>query len=242
MVRPHPNIYLYLRHHPTTQHISVARKQLHTAKCKVYNGNLQPSHLSEFFSINKGTASDHGVVWNAYKAYIRGLLIKLSSLHKKRRTQRIDELTTQIATLEQQHKTNPQNPITHQLFNLRQELKTLLLHSFEYLQSRIKATSYATSNKAGKLLATKLRGKRLKTKISQIIHPHTNIPQSNPQDIANTFSDYYSDLYNLKQDTKTPQPSPEEINLFLQSIQLPTLNEKQRNSISSLQNRKFSHQ
>lgn len=180
--------------------------------------------------------SDHGVVWNAHKAYIRGMLIKMSSLHKKKRTQRLDELTSQITSLE--HKANPQPPQTIQLLNLRQELKTLLLHSFEYLQRKLKATSYATSNKAGKTLALKLRGRRLKSKISQIIHPHTNIPQSNPQDIANAFSDYYSDLYNLKRDANTPQPTPAEINHFLQSIQLPTLTGTQLDNL----NRPFSEQ
>lgn len=117
-----------------------------------------------FFSLNKGSVSDPGVVWSAHKAFMREMLIKLSSFHKKKRTHCLDELMSQIATLELKLKANPQAPQTNQLLSLKQELKTLLLHSFEFLQHKLKATTY-TSNKAGKRLAQRLKGKRFKTKI-----------------------------------------------------------------------------
>lgn len=45
----------------------------------------------------------------------------------------------------------------------------------------------------------------------------------NPQDIADAFSVYYSSLYNLHQDSGPPQPTPESIDGFLNSISLPKL-------------------
>lgn len=151
------------------------------------------------------------------------MLIKLSSHHKKKRTQRIDDLTTQIAALELKHKSDPWDHQTNHLLSLRQELRTLLLHSYEFLQKKFKATSYSTSNKAGKKLAQRLKGRRTKAKISQLFHPHTKAPLSNPQDIANAFSVYYGDLYNLKQDPLAHQPTPDDIDQFLRKVKLPTL-------------------
>lgn len=138
------------------------------------------------------------MVWSAHKAVIRGTLIKLSSINKKKRTQRLDNIISQIANIEALHKNDPRPTYLAQLMNLRQELRMLLLHSFEHIQRKIKANSYSTSNKAGKKLAQRLKGKRSKTKITHLIHPHTKEPLTNPQDIANAFSTYYSDLYNIK--------------------------------------------
>lgn len=182
--------------------------------------------------LNKGSVSDPNMVWSAHKAYLIGILMKISSVHKRKRTQHIDEITSQIAILETQHKSNPQTHQPDQLLSLRQELCTLLLHSFDHLQRKLKATTYSTSNKAGKRLAQHIKGSRTKTKIHQLYHTHTNNPLSNPQDIANAFSDYYSDLYNLKQDPQTPQPSRDEINRFLQNVHLPTLTDKQLSSLN----------
>lgn len=160
------------------------------------------------------------MVWNAHKAVIGGIIMKLSSICKKK--QQIDSLTSQIANVETQHKTNPHPALLAQLLTLRQELRSLLLSSYEQMQRKIKATSYSTSNKAGKKLAQHLKGVKLKFKIPHLFHPHSKKKLSNPQDIANAFSDYYSDLYNLRKDTFTHQPSTEEIDEFLNQIKLLT--------------------
>lgn len=182
-------------------------------------------HLKEYFELNDESVADPTMVWNAHKAVIRGIIIKLSSICKKKRTQQIDSLTSQIAKLETEHKTNPNPNLLEQLLTLRQELRSLLLYSYEYMQRKIKATSYSTSNKAGKKLAQHIKGAKIKSKIPYIFHPHSKEKLSNPQDITNAFSDYYSDLYNLNIDASTHQPSPDEIDEFLSQITLPTLTE-----------------
>lgn len=77
--------------------------------------------------------------------------MKLSSHHKKQRSMRIDTLTSKIANLEGLNKANPQPTHSAQLLSLRQELRLHLLHSNENTQRKLRATSYSTSNKAGKV-------------------------------------------------------------------------------------------
>lgn len=67
----------------------------------------------------------------------------------------------------------------------------------------------------------------MKNKIDHIYHPHTKEKLRNPQAIADAFSDYYSDLYNLQQDPDTHQPTSEHINDFLNHIRLPSLTTEQ---------------
>lgn len=51
--------------------------------------------------------------------------------------------------------------------------------------------------------------------------------------MANQFQKYYSDLYNLKHDPNTPQPTDYSINTFLNSVTLPKLSEAALNSLNS---------
>lgn len=83
---------------------------------------------------------------------------------------------------------------------------------------------YASGNRAGKLLAQRLRGHRYKSKIPFIIHPATKTRHYHPKDIADAFNSYYVSLYNLGKDPLTPQPDPEMITKFLADLQLPRLN------------------
>lgn len=171
--------------------------------------------------------ADPSVVWS-----VRGVLMKLSSHHKNKRTQHLDTITSQIASLELLHKANLQPSQAAQLLSLRQEIKTRILHSFDLLQCKLKATAYSTSNKAGKRLAQSIKGRRSKTKIYQLYNPHTKDLLTNPQDIANAFSDYNSDLYNLKMYPMSPQPFSDDINQFLQCFNLPSMTETQLSSLN----------
>lgn len=228
-------------HAPTSITIQDSNLQQNTFLWRVNNSIIQhdkympeiSEQITDFFSLNKGSVPYPAVAWSAHKAYMRGMLIKLSSYRKRQRMQRIDELTAQIVALETRHKSDPQDSQTNQLLSLRQELKTLLLDSYEFLQWKFKASTYSTSNKAGKKLAQRLKGRRIKTRITQLIHPHTNTPLSNPQDIADAFRVYYEDLYNLKQDPPTPQPTQDGIDQFLHNIHLPKLTNDQLTALNA---------
>lgn len=137
------------------------------------------------------------------------------------------KLRLKIGILESQHKTCPQSPLPDQLLTLRQELRSLLLHSYDHVHRKLKATTYSTSKKAGKRLAQRLKDRHVKTKIHTLFHHQNQAMLTNPQDIANAFSDYYSDLYNLNTDQLTPQHPPQDINHFLHNLQLPTLTPEQ---------------
>lgn len=57
---------------------------------------------------------------------------------------------------------------------------------------------------------------------SYLLHPTNEGKLSNPRDISNTFCSYYSSLYNLKDNSSTPQTLESKILRFLESLNLPT--------------------
>lgn len=91
-------------------------------------------------------------------------------------------------------------------------------HSTQILQYR---DHY--QNKAGLHLSRKIKPPPPKTRIAQICHPTSKVPLKNPKDIANAFSGYYSELYNLLNDVNTPQPSSDDIKKFLGTMDMPTI-------------------
>lgn len=74
-----------------------------------------------------GSVPHLSTLWMVHKAFIRGILIQMSSLAKKMRTQHLDELTTDISNSELQNKNNPTHKLEIKLLALRQELGALLL-------------------------------------------------------------------------------------------------------------------
>lgn len=180
--------------------------------------------LHEFFKNNTGSVPDPFTVWNCHKAYIRGILMKMSSVAKKQRNKKLNDLLLQIKNLESINKKAPDPKTSSQLDQLRHDLRILLISQHKHIVKKWKANYYSQGNKAGKLLANQVKEKTIKQKIPFIFHPNTGIRLSNPKDIANAFRDYYNNLYNLKDDTTNHQPSPEMIQKFLDSISLPKLN------------------
>lgn len=75
---------------------------------------------------------------------------------------------------------------------------------------------YSQGNKASKLLASQLRQHQQKNKIPKLIHHNSNKVIINPQEIVDTFAQYYEALYNLKDDKNTPQPDTNKIKAFLE--------------------------
>lgn len=160
-------------------------------------------NLEQYFSLNQASVSDPLVVWNAHKAVIRGVFLQMGARAKKNKTQHLDDLTAAIATTESLNKSNPSARLQSRIFTLRQELRSILLEKHEKSYRTLKASSYTTGNKAGKAMSLRVKGYRNKTKILFLHHPHTNEKLLKPQSIANAFSTYYEDLYNLKDDPTT---------------------------------------
>lgn len=100
---------------------------------------------------------------------------------KKSRKQRLDQLLSSINRIEDLNKSQPHCDHKKQLLSLRQELRTLLLESYEKSQRKLRATYYNTSNKAGKAMATHIRGVRNKAKIPFLTHPITKIKLVDPR-------------------------------------------------------------
>uniref|UniRef100_A0A3Q2QFH5 exodeoxyribonuclease III n=1 Tax=Fundulus heteroclitus TaxID=8078 RepID=A0A3Q2QFH5_FUNHE len=67
------------------------------------NCNFIKSEMQEFWKHNEGSIEDHGVMWDAFKSFLRGRIIQRSSFIKKIESQRLLKLETDIKLLEKQY-------------------------------------------------------------------------------------------------------------------------------------------
>ena len=156
-----------------------------------------------YFQINDIPESDPGMIWEAHKAVIRGILIKHGAILKKKREKQTKELLDEIQTLETQHKKIQTASVGRELGHLRRQLSEILRFKAKALIQRGKQIDYEIGDKCGRLLAGKIKEKNRSTYISQIKDKEGHLKQI-PKDIAQTFGKYYATLYNLPHAT-SPQ-------------------------------------
>lgn len=158
-------------------------------------------HLRYFFDVNVVSDTDLFLLWSTHKAYIRRILIKLSSQAKPQRTRQMTELLDTINKLELVNKSNPTPATRNNIFKTRNKLRKLLTAKQDRWTQKLHATFYASGDTAGKHLAAQIKPRRTKQKIPYILHPSQGGKMYHLADIAKAFQAYYSALNNLKDDT-----------------------------------------
>lgn len=139
----------------------------------------------------------------------------------------MDRLLEDIKTLETQNKETANADLANNLAKLRSDLRFMLIEQYHKHINSLKLTHYSSGNRAGKFLAQRLKERKSQTKIPYLIRATHKSKMFHPKDIADSFAEYYSSLYNLKDDPSTPQPSDEAIQTFLADIKLPSLSQTQ---------------
>lgn len=159
--------------------------------------------LEQFIPFNEVDEIAENTLWEAHKAYVRGILISLGARRKKERNKK-EELIEEIFKLEQGQKKNKYNrrddrELQHELVLKREELKDLLEWEMRRTFSRVVKDRYLWGNKNSKTLARTLRKKRsinfiekIQNKSGEMVH--------NTRDIGGVFRDFYEHLYSVRQE------------------------------------------
>ena len=166
--------------------------------------------ILDYWEINDGTVDDPGVVWDAFKAYLRGRLIQHSSFLKKQASDQIFKLETEIKDLEREYADRGDQ---NSLANLRKAGFSLF---------RCRQKYYEQGERAGKLLAQRVKQQQAKTLISAIQNEKGEI-LTDTMEINNTFPLLYQKLY-----TSQDSWDSSEFQNFLSGTTLPTLSELAR--------------
>lgn len=179
----------------------------------------------EYWEINGGSASNPGVEWDAFKAYLRGRLIQHSSFLKKQAINRLIHLEKEIKELEKMHSSQPDTTILSNLSKLRLELNAILQKKAESALFRCRQKYYEQGERAGRLLAQRAKQQYTQTLIPSVENDG-GVLVTDTAEINETFRLFYQNLY-------TSQCTSDEVDLdnFLSMVDLPSLSEEEQKYI-----------
>ncbi|XP_077306297.1 glutamate receptor ionotropic, NMDA 2A [Lithobates pipiens] len=159
--------------------------------------------MEAYFQINDTPGSDPGMIWEAHKAVMRGVLIKHGSRLKKVREEQMVKLVEEIQKLEALHKNIQTISTGNELAYLRRQLTDLLRCKAKAAIQFGRKVTYELGDKCSKALAGKLKEKGKTVYVPHIKRENGRLI-SLPKEIAKRFGEYYSSLYNL-----SPPPIPQ---------------------------------
>uniref|UniRef100_H3B0G3 Endonuclease/exonuclease/phosphatase domain-containing protein n=1 Tax=Latimeria chalumnae TaxID=7897 RepID=H3B0G3_LATCH len=164
------------------------------------------SAISEFF-VNKSPSSSPNVIWEAFKATIRGKIIATQQLNL--------ELCLKKPEIEH-YKINSAET-REQVALLQHELNTLSTIKAEHDLLHVNSKHYAQGDKASKLLTWQLRWEETERFILTIQMSDASF-SCIPKDINQFFTSFHSSLYTTKSQGVVCL-------LFLDKLEFPTLSE-----------------
>lgn len=190
---------------------------------------LVQKEIDFFFKANERGEIASSILWEAFKAYIRGILISIGAKEKKERSKRREQLIEEIHSLEQEHKKHKghHRESFHQLTIKREELRDCLERDSRRSLNKITRDRYFWGNKSSKHLARLLKGKRDPNFIERIQNKKGETVFTT-KGIAEEFRKYYEALYTVGQKGHLEQTKDRRVEEFLSEAGLTKLAEGDR--------------
>lgn len=171
-------------------------------------------HIDLYFSMNTNETSPT-VRWEAFKAYIRGMIISYSSSQNKAFKSKLNSLERCIKDLEDRIVTQDSPELQAKLLVLRTRYSELSSNQTAASLLRLKQSYYDQGEKAGKILAWHIKKLQSERAINSI---KTNGKLTNDQaEINSAFKMFYEKLYTSEHEDSGQQEH------FLSSLVFPTI-------------------
>lgn len=174
------------------------------------------SKIDLFVDTNKTSSVSPALLWDTFKAFIRGHIISFSSFENRQRKKKMSELMTRISQLDNLYAKSPSPMIYNDRLSLQTEFDHLTTVEVEEMLIKSQYAQYEYGEKATKLLAHQLRSTASSHLVSQIQTP--NGISTDPQTINNQFKLFYSSLY-----TSECVFDPSSVDSFFSELNIPLI-------------------
>ncbi len=185
------------------------------------------SNIKLFFETNDNENASPKLLWETFKAYLRGHIISFQSSLKKRNKAKQLELEEEIRQLERENALHPSlekhTKISTLKYKLNKILSDRICSAFIFTKQRY----FEFGDKPHKLLARQLRKLENDRAIHKIKSRPGNILTS-PKDINDRFRQFYESLY-----TSEVNSVEETMQSFLDKCDRPSLNQADRDTLEA---------
>uniref|UniRef100_H9GUV3 Reverse transcriptase domain-containing protein n=1 Tax=Anolis carolinensis TaxID=28377 RepID=H9GUV3_ANOCA len=175
----------------------------------------------EYLNFNDKENVTKQIIWDSYKAVMRGYFIQQKAIANKRIFFKIEQINKQIENREKMSKQQPNNQkIKKELNDLKKDKLHLELERTAKALKFVKQHSFENANKPGAWLARKIRKKKQQQQIIKIIDKDKEYTRD--EEIRDRFRSYYSQLY------KQEGEDLEKISIYIGEQKLDKITETQR--------------
>lgn len=174
-----------------------------------------------YLETNDKKDTDPRIIWDAYKAYIRGIIISYASRKRKERVAKQLEMEKKIKKLEEEYYAVKSEDVLTELKFSRAALNDLITRKAEKDILFAKQRLFEFGNKPNKLLARLARKAPAKSFISAV-QDENGQRQMNHRQINDTFKRFYEKLYSSETDLDKLKEGN-----FLNSLNMPQLSNDQ---------------
>lgn len=181
--------------------------------------------IDNYFELNTNETTA-GIRWEAFKAYIRGEIISYTSSKTKQNNQELRTLENQIKKAETEIYNNYDPVKLHNLSIMRAEYDRLSSDRVARNLMWTKQTYYDQGEKAGKLLAWRIKKIQAETTINSIKSTSGNLT-TDPLEINNSFRNFYEMVY------KSEYTEKGELTQFIEQLQFQKITEEKKNELDS---------
>lgn len=178
-----------------------------------------------FVSINRTPDVSATVLWETLKAYIRGQIISYAGFEKKRKKEKLCNLTKRISELDGLYATSKSPEVYKERLSLQAEFDMIITDRTVELLLQSRSQSYEHGDKASKLLAHQLRQKSASHCIPQIKTDYGIT--TDPLEINNAFKNFYTSLYSYDHSA-----SPD-FDAFFTNLETPLIDEASAQSLEN---------
>ncbi len=178
--------------------------------------------LELFFETNDQPNTSSSLLWDTFKAYLRGCFISFKGAKNKQNTVALQSLERQLNKLDNENATKPSLELHKKILNLRYQYNQIRSEKFSRSLMFMKQKYFEFGDKPHKLLSRQLR----KLESDRTIHrikSKSGAYLLSPIEINNRFKQFYESLYtsNITDDSSTMET-------FLNSYNLTTLDQEDR--------------
>lgn len=178
-----------------------------------------------FYFETNTTETSAGMRWEAFKAYIRGQIISITSSKARLTFEKAKNLETKITEMENEYYRTRSTESHQNLLLLRAQYNELSASKAVASLLRLKQSFYEQGEKPGKVLAWRL--KQLQSeKVITSLQSDQGETIVDPTEINETFKKFYEGLYSSEMINANS-----ELKVFLNSINIPKIPEILRTNL-----------
>lgn len=186
------------------------------------------TEINTYLEINDNGEVTPNILWDTLKAVMRGKIISITSHMKKLRTQKLQDLESELKQLLRVHSHTSDAQTKQEIDKLRKQIQDISTLDIQNKLTFLKQRYYEVGGKAAKLLAYKLRKQQADNSIHKIRHPELGTIDHGLKNIQKHFENYYRTLYSQPQ-----IDNASETDSFLASLHLPSVSEEENKTLIS---------